>query len=67
MEDMDSQQNVRTLTQADVDALAAALEKRLEKKFYHDLGKGFWSLVLKGLLGVLVFVAAQSAHQWWKP
>lgn len=58
----------RTLTDADVGAIALALETRLTKKFYQDLGKGFWGLVWKALLGFLVFLAAQgAANQWWKP
>jgi hypothetical protein len=55
------------LTDADVTALAVALEKRLEKKFYHDLGKGLWGLTLKAILGALIFIAAQHSTPWWKP
>lgn len=58
----------RTLSDEDVNAIAAALEKRLENKFYRDLGRGFWGLVWKAILGFLVFVAAQAVYgTWWKP
>lgn len=57
----------RTLTEADVQAIAVALEKRLENKFYRDLGRGFWGLVWKVAIGFLVFVAAQGVHdKFWR-
>ena len=58
----------RTLTDKDIELLSAALETRLTNKFYRDLGKGFWGLVWKALLGFLVFVAAQhaSGFKFWK-
>jgi hypothetical protein len=62
------EQNDRSLTEEDINAIAEALEKRLENKFYRDLGKGFWGLVTKGLLLLLLFIAAQGAFNgnWWK-
>lgn len=60
----------RTLTDKDIEALAVMLEKRLEKKFYHDLGKGIWGLVWKVLVGSLLLLAAHGANDkiigWWK-
>lgn len=67
-QEMESLEGARTLTQADVDALAAALEVRLKKTFYHDLGKGLWGLIMKAVLGFLVFLAAHGvSDHWWKP
>lgn len=66
MDDYGNGGALRLLSDADVEAIAAALEKRLTNKFYRDLGKGFWGLVWKALLGFLVFVAAQGAvNKWW--
>lgn len=59
MDDFGSE--IRTLTDADVDAIAAKLESRLTNKFYRDLGRGFWGIVWKAILGFLVFLAAQGA------
>lgn len=51
----------RLLTDADADAVAAALEARLAKRFYLNLGKGVWALAWKGLIALLVLVAAYGA------
>lgn len=51
----------RVLTDADIAAIAAELEKRLTDNFYQDLGKGVWGLVKKALLAVLVGIAAYGA------
>lgn len=48
----------RTLTDADVKALA----KEFREQFYSNLGKGVWSLVMKGLIGIAVAVA----YYGWK-
>jgi hypothetical protein len=48
----------RNLTEADADAVAAALEARLVKRFYLNLGMGVWGLVWKSLLIVIVGLAA---------
>lgn len=51
----------RHLTEADVDAIVSALEKRVAEKFYRDLGKGVWGLVWKALVIGLLAVAAYGA------
>lgn len=51
----------RTITDDDVEAIAAALESRLAKKFYYDLGKGVWGIVWKALVGVVLAIAAYGA------
>lgn len=66
MDDFGNSTERRTLTDADVQALAGELEKRMEQKFYRDLGKGLWGLVWKAVLGFLVFTAAQHSGPWWK-
>lgn len=51
----------RHLTEADVDAIVSALERRVAEKFYRDLGKGVWGLVWKALVIGLLAVAAYGA------
>lgn len=55
----------RTLTDADVEAIAEALQTKIEKRFYQDLGRGIWGLVWKATLGFIVFVAAQGSINKW--
>lgn len=51
----------RTLSDADVEAIANALEERIVKKFYLDLGKGVFDVVWKVLVGGLIMIAAYGA------
>jgi hypothetical protein len=51
----------RTLTDADADAVAAALEARLAKRFYLNLGQGVWGLVWKGIILAMVAIIAYGA------
>lgn len=55
----------RTLTDADVEAIAQALQTRIEKRFYQDLGRGLWGLVWKVAIGFMVFLAAQGTANKW--
>lgn len=47
----------RNLTDADTEALAIALEARLVKRFYLNLGKGVWSLAWKAAITIIVGLA----------
>lgn len=47
----------RTLTDADVEAIADALQVRIKEEFYHDLGAGVWSLAWKAAVGIIVAIA----------
>ena len=51
----------RSLTDADVKAIADALEHRLTSKFYNDLGKGVWGLAWKALVLLVLALAAYGA------
>lgn len=51
----------RILSDEDVDAIAAALENRLEERFMVNLGKGVWGLFWKALIVLLVAIAAYGA------
>jgi hypothetical protein len=56
----------RTISDEDAEAIAAALEDRLMKKFYADLGKGVWGMVWKVIVGGIVAVAAYGYFQGGK-
>lgn len=47
----------RTLTDADVEAIADALQERIKAEFYHDLGAGVWSLAWKAIVGIIIAIA----------
>lgn len=51
----------RNLTDADVEAIAASIERRMVQNFYRDLGKGVWGLVWKAIVAALILVAAYGA------
>lgn len=48
----------RTLTDADVEAIASSLEKRLVENFYRDIGKGVWGFAKKTLIALMLLLAA---------
>lgn len=47
----------RTISDEDAEAIAAALEERLMRKFYADLGKGVWAMAWKALIVLIVGIA----------
>lgn len=47
----------RNLTDADIDRLIA----RLRSDFFMDLGRGFWGLAWRGVILILIAVAAYGA------
>lgn len=57
---MEEQQN-RSLTDADIQALTDALLERAKGEFYKDLGRGFWGLAWRGAVVALLAVAAYGA------
>jgi len=59
--------NDRTLTDADVEAIADVLEKRLTEKFYADLGRGVWAYVRKAFIIAVLAVVAAGAYHGVKP
>lgn len=48
----------RTLTDADVAAIADALQKRVAENFYRDLGRGVWGFAKKAIVVILLTIAA---------
>ena len=53
----------RNLTDSDVEAIVDALEERITKKFYTDLGKGVWASVWRAIVTVALIVAAYGASK----
>ena len=46
----DEERRERALTDEDIAALADALERTLTDRFYHNLGRGFWGLIWRGMI-----------------
>jgi hypothetical protein len=47
----------RNLTDADIDAVIA----KLRSEFFMDLGRGFWGIVWRGIIILLIAIAAYGA------
>lgn len=47
----------RTLTDADIEALADTLTERLEDKLYRNIGKGVWGVFQKAVIAIVIAVA----------
>lgn len=55
---MSQEHKNRNLTDDDVIAIADALEGRIAKRFYLNLGKGVWGMLWRGVVAVIVFISA---------
>ena len=53
----------RTLTNADVQAIANAIWRKGRDEFYNDLGKGVWSAAKAVIVAALIALAAYGS---WK-
>lgn len=62
LEDVQDDDGPRTLTPADVRAIVEQLEKKMTQRFFENLGRGLWGLLLAGLAAVLLFLAAWGAR-----
>ncbi len=56
-----NERRTRTLTDADVEALTNSLRKKVIQEFYHDLGRGIWAMVWRGILIAAIAIAAFGA------
>lgn len=56
----------RNLTDADVEALADEMEKRIANRFYGDVGRGVWALAWKALLLGILGIAAYGSFKGLK-
>lgn len=56
----------RNLTDADVDAIVAALTNKVKQEFYADLGRGVWGIAWKALVTMLVGLAAYGSLKGYK-
>jgi hypothetical protein len=53
----------RSLTDEDVQAIADALEARMVSRFYTNLGQGVWAVAWKAIVVVVIFVACYGAYR----
>lgn len=51
----------RQLTDADASMIAEKLERRLLSRFYTNLGMGFWAIIWRGIIVLLLAIAAYGA------
>lgn len=56
----------RHLTEADVQAIVDAMEVKLTKRFYTNIGKGVWGLAWRAVVTLLLLLAAYGAGQHWR-
>lgn len=56
----------RNLTDADVDAIVAALTSKVKQEFYADLGRGVWGVAWKAIVGLLIGLAAYGSMKGYK-
>lgn len=56
----------RKLSDADVEAIATEMEKRMVSRFYRNLGSGVWALAWKAvvvaIIGIAVVGAIKTGH-----
>lgn len=51
----------RTLSDADVEAIAEKVMENFAAKFYANIGKGVWGVISKALMALLLVLAAWGA------
>lgn len=51
----------RTLSKADIDAIAEALRQTVVKEFYQNLGKGIWGTIWRAVVFIGLGIAAYGA------
>jgi hypothetical protein len=51
----------RKLSEEDVTAVVDELERRIVERFFSNVGKGVWNLVWRGLIVLMVALAAYGA------
>ena len=54
---------MNNLSDEDVRKIAEELESRLVNRFFINLGQGFWALAWKGIVLILLAVAAYGAFK----
>lgn len=56
----------RNLTDEDVQAIVNLLRKDVEEAFYHNLGRGLWSIAWKAFVAACFGVAAYGSYKGLK-
>lgn len=59
--DEHQERRARSLTDADIEALANILEERLADRFYNNLGRGVWAMAKRGVVIVVLALAGYGA------
>ena len=57
------EESTRNLTDNDVQALVDELEKRWERRFYLNLGRGVWSILWRAFIAAMLIVAGWGAFK----
>lgn len=56
------ERRTRSMTDDDIQALADEIENRLASRFYINIGRGLWGMVVwRAILAAMVLVAAYGA------
>lgn len=61
---MADERGKRTLTDADVEAIAEALRGQFLESLYRDIGRGVFGIVWKVLITALIGIAAYGAYHF---
>ena len=56
----------RTLSDADVDAIANALEQRVVERFYGNVGRGVWGLAWRAIVVTIAAIAIYGSVKGMK-
>lgn len=64
---MTDEQGQRTLSDADVDAIAARLESRLADRFVRGAGDGALAILKRLLLWAVIALAGYALAHGWRP
>lgn len=62
---MEEDEDKRILTDGDVKALVDELERRFERRFYLNLGKGVWGVTWRIIVFVVLMIAAYGSYKGW--
>ena len=63
MPDDEEERRHQALTDADIDKIVNGLEKKLEQRFYINLGKGIWAFVWRAAIAALLALAAYGHYK----
>lgn len=62
---MEENEDKRTLSDGDVKALVDELERRFERRFYLNLGRGVWGIAWRVIIVIVIMIAAYGSYKGW--